>query len=1005
MKKLLFVLLLFTFILSGCSGTTTGQVTTTSAINEVKNIELRVYENKLQWRYTDESSWTDLLDVDTIGGLTVKAITINDQGELIITYSDDTSDNLGQFLKNYLVQFVDLEGNIISAQLIPEGYDAVAPTPPEIPGYEFVSWTGNYLDVTSNLVIYGAYEALTYQLIFDSQGGSLCESLSFNYGDNITLPIPSKNGYTFKGWFKGIDNNSEQLFNTTALTANLTVYARWQESSIKYVSNEAELKNALNDSSIEEIIFMNDIEVYGLIEIKRGVTINGNGYSIGTYSVNSVFFVKEITDLSSDYNVYPSNGEVKFMNIEFLSLRENEYRPTNSAIQIYGVHNMKILIDNVIVGGFFSFGFHFSYCESLNINISDSVINGLNDAIFMSGEKFDLYIHNSTLNAPLNLDFQYLNYSYVQVINSTFNILPNTHLGVDSSALFTSSTDYNVFYFKDSNFNSLLDVNTPGRVVNSIYETNHQEVEFQNCNFEVGYPVLSYLFNSASLKTSFEYFGSTIILKEGITNIPDFGFANGNYLQRIILPSTLTTIGNNAFQSTFNITSLIIPEGVISIGNLAFSDMPNLSHIYLPASLAYVGNDAFQYGSNDVMIYLNESINQTGWHTDWNKENNNVTSGVKGAEYLDNICYILRGDNSAIVFDYVNTLETDITIPEVVSFDSNDYTVKVIGQSAFINNKKLISVTLPETLEVIGVFAFYNNSNLEEVIIPELSSLILIDNYAFEYCSNLKQFTLPVGITEISTGTFAYCERLVDVDLSQALNLDSIGDYAFYSSPALETITIPDSVTVIGQFAFNNAYSLTEVNISPTSSLEIIDVYAFSNTSIRQLYLPASLIEIKSAAFNNNYLLEEVEFAEGSILETIGTFAFSNNHNLTTIELPDSLQFLDAGAFYNCQKLESIYIPSGVTSINGDTFHDCVSLTEVIFADINTLSYIGIYAFRNAVALETFFIPESVTYVGYAAFDNIPFLVIYCQAPSKPVTWDLNWNIDLNAVVWGYPGF
>ena len=1005
MKKLLFVLLLFTFILSGCSGTTTGQVTTTSAINEVKNIELRVYENKLQWRYTDESSWTDLLDVDTIGGLTVKSITINDQGELIITYSDDTIDNLGQFLKNYLVQFVDLEGNIISAQLIPEGYDAIAPTPPEIPGYEFISWTGDYLDVTSNLVIYGAYETLTYQITFDSQGGSLCESLSFNYGDNVTLPIPSMNGYTFKGWFKGIDNNSEQLYNTTALTANITVYARWQESSIKYVSNETELKSALNDSLIEEIIFMNDIEVYGLTEITRSVTINGNGYSLGTNSQNTIFSVKEFTDLSSDYNVYPSNGEVKFMNIEFLSLRESEYRPTNSAIQIYGVQNMRIFIDNVIVGGFFSFGFHFNYCTAINININDSVINGLNDAIFMSGDKYDLYINNSTFSAPLNLDFQILEYSYTQVINSTFNILPNTHLGVDSSALFTSSSNYNAFYFKDSHFNSWLEANSPARVVNSVFETNNQDVEFEYCNFEVGYPVLSYLFNSELSRMTFDYSGSTIILKEGITSIPDFGFANGNYLQRIILPSTLTTIGNNAFQSTFNINSLIIPEGVTSIGNFAFSDIANLSHVYLPASLAYVGNDAFQYGNDEIMIYLNESGSQSDWNTDWNKENDNVTFGVKDAQYLDNFGYILKGDDSAIVFDYVNTLETDITIPEVVSFDSNDYTVKVIGRSAFFNNQKLISVTLPVALEAIGSYAFYSNPVLEEVIIPEQNNLVLIENYAFGYCSSLKQFTFPVGITEISMGTFVFCERLVDVDLSQALNLDIIGDYAFYFSTALETITLPDSVTFIGQFAFSEAYSLMEVNISPTSSLEIIDVYAFSYSSIRQLYLPASLIEIRSAAFNNNYRLEEVEFAEGSILETIGSFGFSNDPNLITIELPDSLQFLDAGAFFNCQKLESIYIPSGVTSINGDTFHDCVSLTEVIFADVNTLSYIGSYAFRNSTALETFFIPENVMYVGYAAFDNIPFLVIYCQVPSLPVAWDSEWNIDANAVVWGYPGF
>ena len=67
MKKLGIMLsLLLLMFLVGCDKSTTAVNLTTEG--SLGAIELRVYQDELQWRYETESSWTTLLDLDTLIG-------------------------------------------------------------------------------------------------------------------------------------------------------------------------------------------------------------------------------------------------------------------------------------------------------------------------------------------------------------------------------------------------------------------------------------------------------------------------------------------------------------------------------------------------------------------------------------------------------------------------------------------------------------------------------------------------------------------------------------------------------------------------------------------------------------------------------------------------------------------------------------------------------------------------------------------------------------------------
>lgn len=96
-----------------------------------------------------------------------------------------------------------------------------------------------------------------------------------------------------------------------------------------------------------------------------------------------------------------------------------------------------------------------------------------------------------------------------------------------------------------------------------------------------------------------------------------------------------------------------------------------------------------------------------------------------------------------------------------------------------------------------------------------------------------------------------------------------------------------------------------------------------------------------------------------------------------TIEIPSTIEKINAYAFYNFDFLSNITIPNSVT-------------------------YIGELAFYNCDSLHSIYIPDSVTYIGELAFSNCDELTVYCEAEYKPSEWELEWKTDEVKVIWDY---
>ncbi|SFH99059.1 Listeria/Bacterioides repeat-containing protein [Pseudobutyrivibrio sp. OR37] len=116
------------------------------------------------------------------------------------------------------------------------------PTPTRA-GYEFVEWrydsaTGakvteeTPLKSTSNHTLVAFWKANTYNVTFDSNGGSVTTTTkSFTSGSGIyDLPTPTKEGYIFDGWYTEESGGTEvKAGDKYTYAKDITLYAHWLE--------------------------------------------------------------------------------------------------------------------------------------------------------------------------------------------------------------------------------------------------------------------------------------------------------------------------------------------------------------------------------------------------------------------------------------------------------------------------------------------------------------------------------------------------------------------------------------------------------------------------------------------------------------------------------------------------------------------------------------------------------------------------------------------------------
>ena len=294
--------------------------------------------------------------------------------------------------------------------------------------------------------------------------------------------------------------------------------------------------------------------------------------------------------------------------------------------------------------------------------------------------------------------------------------------------------------------------------------------------------------------------------------------------------------------------------------------------------------------------------------------------------------------------------------------------------------------------ELENELAGYDYANIESL---KITGVLNDVDFLFIYrmMPNLKDLDIAeVNITALPTQAFYKSTNVKNLILPNTLA--TIGEEMFYNSK-LKTVVIPANVTTIGGSAFKNCSSLATVTFEKESQLKTIgggysgssSYYygAFSGcSSLTSIEIPASVETIEAAAFKGCSSLTTVTFEQGSQLKTIaGGYsdfsdyygAFSGCSSLTSIEIPASVTTIEATAFKGCYKLATVTFEQGsqLKTIGGDYYkqfyYGAFSDCPITTIEIPaSVETIGSSAFSGCTSLTAIEIPASVTTIGTAAF-------------------------------------
>lgn len=146
------------------------------------------------------------------------------------------------------------------------------------------------------------------------------------------------------------------------------------------------------------------------------------------------------------------------------------------------------------------------------------------------------------------------------------------------------------------------------------------------------------------------------------------------------------------------------------------------------------------------------------------------------------------------------------------------------------------------------------------------------------------------------------------------------------------------------------------------------------------IYIP--VVEIGKGAFQNCTEITSVQLPP--TIEEIGHDAFYNCTSLSEINLPNSIFEIGYCTFEKCSSLQKISIPTALKVLDARLFSACTSLKEVSIPDGCKLSTIRNYAFSGC-AFDSFKIPTTVTAVYNNAFFGCEELTSVEWSPNVDV--------------------
>lgn len=217
--------------------------------------------------------------------------------------------------------------------------------------------------------------------------------------------------------------------------------------------------------------------------------------------------------------------------------------------------------------------------------------------------------------------------------------------------------------------------------------------------------------------------------------------------------------------------------------------------------------------------------------------------------------------------------------------------------------------------------------------------------FTHKHFSNNSSYSQVMTVSDVAIYTVESQMKTIDLAAPGTLGVEALN--LVNTLPAMQFLRLSGKLNADDWNSIKNMTGLKCIDLTNAQITDIPD-NAFSSSSLRFVDLPTCLKTIGAQAFYKRYLTGKLTLP--ATLEKIGTEAFAYN-NITEVEIPDNVTFMDTHVFRDNQKLITAKLGTGLTSLNTGCFYNCQAL-KTVTGGANVKTIYG-DCFKYCAALET----------------------------------------------------
>ncbi|MFI3228701.1 MAG: leucine-rich repeat protein [Bacillota bacterium] len=804
--------------------------------------------------------------------------------------------------------------------------------------------TVTYGDLTLRVAVTIVPEVIvyTYDVTYDAQGGTFSDGSTTKTENLLTIsaiPVPTKAGYNFAGWYSNSNYSGTVLITPYELKANTTFYAKWVNENIFAVTYVNQVTNAV----ISTVEFESgDALTYPTVPTNTGKTFSGWGYYDG-----SAIDTTTVTANMTIYAFYTVNEYT-------ITIASSEWDEDRTYVVEYGTsfvntYNAIPFPTKTGYTGYWAIGttaVTTADLSSVTSDISITAIYTINQytVTYMiptdhteqaEAVNFELYTtktgnYNTTLGStPVPSKTGYSTACWMYIENGQY-VDATEKLGIGLTESLTVYAIYTVdvytITFNDGTsdqpelkceYNSYIDsftlVDGDG---NDRYDTKYYTVEwYSNANKEasslISFPLLvtsakTYYYNVVSKPLQVDYVLPDEVDDEAL-----------QYAESGLLYTEYVSYGA-ATNNTIAL-ELVMYDFVGWVDNDGYT-----AYLKLDDKSEFTGyvtniNDFYEYSEGNALIAILTVKEFTVTFANMIYTDASDTIGFENIAGTSGVPYnsVLYSYDSGLSKDYYlfPNIELDDEYEYEPSYDeesnsSNDDSDWVFDgwytDTSFINK---VDFTTGANCTVTANVTYYAkwvdiNKGTEglEYTLSDDETYYMVTGFNANGATSIDTLYIPSeynGTPVKGIASYAFVDAMsVSIrEIQLSANIEIIEDNAFIGLATLKAITL----------ATDNTEFVVENYVLYNSGKTTLYLYPSGYTDAGLTFtVPSSVVTINAGAFAFTQL-STVDFSENSVLTTIGDNAFyGSTALLSVLKLPTSLTYIGVQAFYSAIQLHSI---------------------------------------------------------------------------------------------------